>query len=158
MDLDCALVVASFKPTAAFECAIEGVLARQKSLGLSDWDIRVAVVDGLGPTHYAALDYRENEKVAQIKLAREVAEKGNLDFISRCVAHELMHLVLRRYEGLANRAVANLPEPLRATMADLVNDELELVVEDLAGAFVPTPRFLPLDEDERQSWPSFARG
>lgn len=132
------------------------ILGRAGDLGLADWDIRVAVVDGLAPTHYSAIDYRETEKVAQVKLDRSVAECGDQTFMSRCVAHELVHLALRRYENLANQAVANLPEPLRTTMAALLEDELEIVTEAMAGALVPaSTRFKPLDGKDREDWPSW---
>lgn len=133
-----------------------GILGLAGDLGLRDWDIRVAVVDGLGPTHYSAIDYREVERVAQIKLDRAVAECGDQAFMSRCVAHELVHLALRRYENLANQAVANLPDPLRTAMAHLLEEELESVTEAIAGALVPaSTRFKPLDVEEREDWPSW---
>ena len=137
------------------DAALASVLTRQSSLGLSDWDIRLAVVP-LYPFHFSGLNYRELERVAQILLDDQVAATGRFDIIARCIAHELIHLALRSYEDLVNRTVSLAPEGIREVLADLLSEELEKTTEALAGLIATGERFVQLDDKDRHDWPSWA--
>lgn len=124
-------------------------------LGLTDWDIRVEKSDKLYPEFFSSINFRDTERIAQILVSDKLEDQ---DFIKKCIAHELVHLVLRRYEELANRAAASALGCGGELLLDLMADELENVVEILAAALVPgwAPRFVNVDEDDARDWPSWS--
>lgn len=138
---------------------LERSLDRQlDALGLSDWDVRVSIVDGLLPSHYACIDYRDIERVAQIRIDKAVVELNDIPFLERCLYHEVMHLVLHKYENLVGMALASVPEGKREILNEFLEDELEIAVESLTSLLIPGNRYIAVDEEERKNWPAFAKG
>jgi hypothetical protein len=120
----------------------------QEIFGLLDWDVRYSETPA-EEEHYATLDWRDQEKVAQIRLTHE--DDHDLE---ASIVHEMLHLVLKTYSVPMLRLVSLMDEPLRTFLAGQLEDAEEQVIETIVRSY-GFERFKPIDE-LKAMWPAFS--
>lgn len=128
------------------------ISALQGRLGLQDWQIELSDKSS-GEAYQAELNYRDIERVAEIRMAQGLPEEMD----SLCIAHEMVHLAIHTYEELAQRLLVFVTDDqARTTFAELLEDANEQAVDTLAHALVGGPRFMAYG-DMVEDFPAYVR-
>lgn len=108
--------------------------AKARQLNLQHWDFTVKV------------EPLENDVWASIALSSYTFAEITLDpkllkqdygFITKTITHELLHAVFHKLDTMMGRVGSELSASTRDMVRDLWAQELELVIEHLAGVIVP---------------------
>lgn len=119
-------------------------------LNLSDWEIRLA--DVAEEVDQASVQWRDMERVAEIRLAADLPRSMD----EAAIAHEMVHLVMTDYAVLAERLLVFVKdEQARITLTEMLEDANERVVDTLAMALSTGPRFVAYGK-MADLYPSFA--
>jgi hypothetical protein len=143
--------------TRLSETLITELVAKwQRHLNLGDWDIRYDPQVETDPGTWATIENRYPEKVAVISLARDLPGQA----LELTIVHELVHLVLKPLEHLTSSLLAQVSdEKAQAVLSTLFEDDLEVVVEQLARACVPgAPRLTVGSEPKWRLWRLWKNG
>ena len=107
----------------------------QRTLRLSHWQIEYCEdTTGLDPDCLSDIDMFTEARHATIRVAEDVAG----DQIERCIAHELMHIVVLDYQRLTCHTLAKTGD-VALGVIDMLEEMLETIVEVVAEGLTGVP-------------------
>ena len=116
---------------------VEEWMAYMPFLGLAHWQITVEINDAPDGNFgsNACVTPHADYEYAHLQFRREFLEEHEeWDEIDMVIIHELLHMVLRNFDGLHDNIGTQLNPPVRHLFMSQINHELENVIERIAQA------------------------